>query len=617
MCTRSAPEPWMVETLENARQTRSHGAPLAAFWRACGGLDFACNQTGNGRSAKCTNGTDLATTDSLTNLAVRKVIGFSAILRLFASPLLVLVLLTSGGFADQLPQKGYSLPRREQVIGFLTESVEWYRGSSVTREMPIQPADVPFRESSQSLRIQSLRLSFDYAKAVATAEAHGSISPDQPTDPAVPNSSGTELQRLTNLETQCEADAQSARNDLASIRTGIETRRERDKARLKIALAESESRLDLDQAGCQTYKNLMIFVRTMNASESQNPSLDAVIDDLSRTVPELTNAGEGAQQSQSAISSGIPPATGLSIPFLISDVLSYRKKLHALDAESRETGKLARTAQDLRTPLAQYLNSAFQSVNFSSKDPQSSDLYALRQQQERVDNLSAQITALAPAIIALDKQKTLFSFYKSDLARWRTLAVSEYASAWKLLSIYLLAVGIVIVVLFGVARALRRFTFRYVHDPTRRRTILLGERILLWTGTFLLVLLTFVPDLRSLATFLGILTAGLAVALQNVILAVLGYSVLVGKLGLRLGDQIQISGVTGEVVELGFLQFQVKEFDAQGYPTGRLGSFSNSFVFVSPAIGIFKVGVMGRDTNVQEGPLVDDAHLIGPRWFSP
>jgi small-conductance mechanosensitive channel len=103
------------------------------------------------------------------------------------------------------------------------------------------------------------------------------------------------------------------------------------------------------------------------------------------------------------------------------------------------------------------------------------------------------------------------------------------------------------------------------------------------------VSIAFAFDLRSLATFLGIASAGLAVAMQNVILAVIGYFLLVGKLRVRVGDRVQISGVSGEVVEIGLMQFRLRELDSPGdQPTGRVVSFSNSFLFLTPATGLFK-----------------------------
>jgi hypothetical protein len=63
----------------------------------------------------------------------------------------------------------------------------------------------------------------------------------------------------------------------------------------------------------------------------------------------------------------------------------------------------------------------------------------------------------------------------------------------------------------------------------------------------------------------------------------------VGKRGIRIGDRVQVSGVTGDVIDMGLLQFQLREFDAEnGRYTGHVATFSNSLVFVSPATGLMR-----------------------------
>jgi small-conductance mechanosensitive channel len=106
------------------------------------------------------------------------------------------------------------------------------------------------------------------------------------------------------------------------------------------------------------------------------------------------------------------------------------------------------------------------------------------------------------------------------------------------------------------------------------------------------VVLLFVlaSDLKSVATYFGLLSAGLLLALQNVILATLGSLLLVGKRGIRIGDRVQVSGITGEVINMGILQFQLREFDiARGQFTGHVATFSNSLVLVSPATGLLRL----------------------------
>jgi hypothetical protein len=52
---------------------------------------------------------------------------------------------------------------------------------------------------------------------------------------------------------------------------------------------------------------------------------------------------------------------------------------------------------------------------------------------------------------------------------------------------------------------------------------------------------------------------------------------------------VQVSGITGAVINMGLLQFQLREFDIEeGRFTGYVATSSNSLVFVSPATGLLK-----------------------------
>jgi small-conductance mechanosensitive channel len=75
-----------------------------------------------------------------------------------------------------------------------------------------------------------------------------------------------------------------------------------------------------------------------------------------------------------------------------------------------------------------------------------------------------------------------------------------------------------------------------------------------------------------------------------VILAVVGYFMLIGKFGVHVGDRVQVSGVSGEVVEIGMIRLHIMELEGTGpdaEPTGRVAAFSNSVVF-QPTAGLFR-----------------------------
>lgn len=105
-------------------------------------------------------------------------------------------------------------------------------------------------------------------------------------------------------------------------------------------------------------------------------------------------------------------------------------------------------------------------------------------------------------------------------------------------------------------------------------------RVTLQVLAVLMMLLVIFGPPSQLGTFLGLAGAGLTVALKDFIVGFLGWFVLMGKNGIRLGDWVEINGVTGEVVELGMFHTVLLEtgnWTDSGHPTGRRVTFTNSF----------------------------------------
>jgi small-conductance mechanosensitive channel len=103
-------------------------------------------------------------------------------------------------------------------------------------------------------------------------------------------------------------------------------------------------------------------------------------------------------------------------------------------------------------------------------------------------------------------------------------------------------------------------------------------------------------DPARLATAFGLMSAGLAFALQQVITALAGYFVILRGSTFTVGDRISMGGVRGDVMRLGFLQTTIMEM---GQPpsvqaadpamwvksrqfTGRIVTVSNSRIFSEP-----------------------------------
>jgi small-conductance mechanosensitive channel len=150
------------------------------------------------------------------------------------------------------------------------------------------------------------------------------------------------------------------------------------------------------------------------------------------------------------------------------------------------------------------------------------------------------------------------------------------------LVIRLALIGAALLFVLVLGEIWRRAATRYVQDLRRRRQLLLVRRIVVGFLSGIVIILGFVTQFSSLATFAGFITAGIAVGLQTILLSVAAYFFIVGRYGVKVGDRITVANVTGEVVEVGLARFYMLELAGTGnelHPTGRVAVFANSVLF--------------------------------------
>lgn len=102
---------------------------------------------------------------------------------------------------------------------------------------------------------------------------------------------------------------------------------------------------------------------------------------------------------------------------------------------------------------------------------------------------------------------------------------------------------------------------------------------------FLVIGSIWFQGLASLSTFLGLASAGLAVALHDTIANIAGFLFIEGRKPFRVGDRIELDGVKGDVIDVRLFEFSVVEVgnwvDAD-QSTGRIVHIPNSMVLRVP-----------------------------------
>jgi small-conductance mechanosensitive channel len=149
----------------------------------------------------------------------------------------------------------------------------------------------------------------------------------------------------------------------------------------------------------------------------------------------------------------------------------------------------------------------------------------------------------------------------------------------QLIVFLLLALG-----LYVLVHLARQLVTQQVPDVNRRHII----RKWIGYGYGLLLILIavalFADALTGFGTILAVILAGVAISLQDVLKSVVGWLYISGRSGVQVGSRIEVDGVIGDVIDIGFFKTTVLEignlvFGRQS--TGRMVTVPNSKMIAS------------------------------------
>src|SRR5215469_9587436 len=476
-----------------------------------------------------------------------------------------------------------------EIIQFLSQAIEWHRQTAVQQQLAKEPADLTFFQESRRAADQVVQLAFEYARAQAQSEAKQPASKPQGSQPA--SSSG--YQRMVQLVQQTEQQVNDTQSELDQTKSKLASATVSERKLLASQVAELESEIGLLQARRDALQSMVEFVNS-SSSGWKGAGLRAQIEELARSVPAYLSQPEGtaaqpstAQTSSANLAPRAPEPTG--IWGLSTDLLHLMGKVHTLNAEISAAGSLSALAAGLRKPTVDYLRNLVHQGDQLFAAADTAGAAQLTEQKQALDALTTEFKQTSSQMLPLNKMSILLEMYQRNLSNWKQSVRERQRDDLRQLSLDLGILILLIAAIFGVGEIWRRTTFRYIRDSRRRYQFLLLRRVVMWVSVGLILVLAFASQLGSAVTFAGLITAGVAVALQNVIVSVVAYFFLIGKYGIRVGDRVQIAGVNGEVVDIGLVRIHVMELSGAGdsQPTGRIVGFSNSIVF-QPTAGVFK-----------------------------
>ena len=193
----------------------------------------------------------------------------------------------------------------------------------------------------------------------------------------------------------------------------------------------------------------------------------------------------------------------------------------------------------------------------------------------RLHNLSDQRKTLTELDLRIQDVQQIGDTYKS----WIALIDSRRLGVLHLL-LQSLALVFGILLCAIVAETVVRLAFREQRDRRRMHQQRFLGVLAVRVAAGVLILLIIFGTPNQTPTIIGLATAGLTVALKDFLLAFLGWFLLMGRNGVRVGDWVEIQGVGGEVIEVGIFNtvlLEMGNWTNTGHPTGRRVSFMNGY----------------------------------------
>ena len=464
------------------------------------------------------------------------------------------------------PDAAVTGPRSDQILHHLTQAISWYRLEGKGTAWVGQPGDRIYFINERNLSARIVQLAFEASRADAAG---------LPSAPAGKPTADQET--LAKSEASAAARIAEARTKMAAVDVQLAAAPAGGRDLLQAQRDELAAELDLATTTQDAINKISSFI-AYNAGSGVTASLADKIRDLELSVPEAFAQGEASKPPELHLIGG----GGSGLVANAEALYGLLRADQAAKALDDQTKALDDTVNGLRKPLGASLKGIIQQGSAATDQAAAADVGRLNALRDNFEDLAGKFKDLAGAAVPLRQEDLLLQQNRQNLGLWRASLETQANAIIRDLALRALGLAVALGVLLGLSDLWRRATFRYVHDVRRRRQFLILRRITTTIVLALVVISFFVSDYSSLATYAGFMTAGIALALQTVIVSVAAYFLLIGRYGVKIGDRLTVSGVTGQVIEIGLMRFYMMELAGTGanlHPTGRVAVFANSVFF--------------------------------------
>ncbi|MBN1613589.1 MAG: mechanosensitive ion channel [Deltaproteobacteria bacterium] len=144
-----------------------------------------------------------------------------------------------------------------------------------------------------------------------------------------------------------------------------------------------------------------------------------------------------------------------------------------------------------------------------------------------------------------------------------------------------------LILILHMAMVLFKRSLARISDTGTRYRVHRGASTIRYVLIVLIVAALFSDSLGKLTLIIGIASAGIAFALQEVIVSLAGWLAISFGDFYKTGDRVQLGGIKGDVIDIGILRttlMEIGEWVKGDQYSGRIVQVANSFVFKEPVL---------------------------------
>jgi len=157
----------------------------------------------------------------------------------------------------------------------------------------------------------------------------------------------------------------------------------------------------------------------------------------------------------------------------------------------------------------------------------------------------------------------------------------EAHPSWAIFIKYIVLVLLVI----GFIQFLRRFIRKNLPNSKVKYRSQKGIEVIGYLVLIILTLSYFTGNIKDFTLAIGLLSAGVAITLQELILSIAGSLYIFFVKVYKPGDRIEINGIKGDVIDIDSIyttMMEIGEWVSSDNYSGRIIKLSNAFVFKGP-----------------------------------